>query len=204
MTLETDILSIVANNPDAASLSGYPNGNQLATYIEHYKARKAIGSLGLALVPKLIGQSYAPTLRTSNNNASAPLDTDFVTLASIVVPGGTMGLSSKMVIVADWDCTSSASTKTFALDFGGANVSAPSATTSVAGKFLIEIQNLNSLSIQKTMNTVVYALTTNPRLSTTVNTAADVLIDFKCKWGASIASDSITLLGYSIWHYPGS
>jgi hypothetical protein len=72
------------------------------------------------------------------------------------------------------------------------------------GKVMLEVQNLNSLSSQKTMNGSSYGVSANPRLSSSVNTANAVAIDFKVKWGAAVASETIGLLGYSIWHYPGS
>jgi hypothetical protein len=151
--------------------------------------------------PTLVAQSYAGWTRSSVNGAG---DQNYIVVASINVPGGLMGLNSKLVIIPDWDTPSSTSTKYLSVDFGGQNISAPSATTSVMGKILIEIQNLNSLSSQKTMNGSSYGLSTNARLATSVDTSQDATIDFKVKWGTAVAAETLTLLGYSIWHYPGN
>lgn len=154
------------------------------------------------MTPCSVAQSYPSASRTSANSAG---DATFSVLASVTVPGGLMNLNSKIVIIADWDFPVSSSTKTLAVDFGGSNISAPAVTTpNRAGKFLLEIQNINSLSIQKTFNAIEYGITPNTRASSSINTGSDVIIDFKCKWGAAVASETITLLGYSIWHYPGA
>lgn len=153
-------------------------------------------------LPALVGQSYAPASRTSLNGAG---DASYAILTSVILPGGIMGLSSKLVITPDWDNPSSPNIKYFAIDFGGASISAPSVTTTIMAKILIEVQNLNSLSSQKTMNGSSYGVSNNARLSSAVDTSQNVSIDFKVKWGApTTTQETLTLLGYSIWHYPGS
>jgi len=153
--------------------------------------------------PILIGQSYSGATRTS---ANATGDTSYTTIASVVLPGGTMGLNSKLVVITDWDCdaVSTARTKTLAVDFGGTNIQAPTTTTLITYKIMVEIQNLNSLTSQKTANSVTYVATANPRYATSIDTTINQNIDFKCKWDAALSGATITLLGYSIWHYPGS
>ncbi|MEO9060578.1 MAG: hypothetical protein ABI270_00825 [Nitrosospira sp.] len=152
-------------------------------------------------LPTLVAQSFAGWSRSSVNGTS---DQSYIVIASIIIPGGLMGLNSKLVIIPDWDILSSTSTKYLSVDFGGQNISAPTATTSVMGKILIEVQNLNSLSSQKTMNGSSYGISSNVRIATSVDTSQDAAIDFKVKWGAAIAAETLTLLGYSIWHYPGN
>lgn len=155
-----------------------------------------------ANTPKLVAQSYVGWTRSSANGAG---DASYVTLASVTVPAGTMGLNSKLVIITDWDFPNSASTKTLAVDFGGTNISAISlATGYVMGKILLEVQNLNSLSSQKTMNGSSYGVSGNARIASTIDTSKDVQIDFKGKWGAAVSGESISIMGYSIYHYPGS
>ena len=161
------------------------------------------GTAIICPIPTLIGQSYARWTRSSTNGV-ATNDTDYQILTSVILQAGSMGLNSKLVIIPDWDYINSATAKYLAVDFGSMNISAVPVTTTVMGKILLEIQNLNSLSAQKTMNGSSYGITANPRLSSAINTANDVTIAFKCKWGTNIASESIGLLGYSIWHYPGS
>ena len=64
-------------------------------------ATRAINFSSAGLLPQRIAQSFAPVTRSSNNST----DTGWVVLASIVVPGGTMGVNSKLVIIVDWDVT---------------------------------------------------------------------------------------------------
>lgn len=151
--------------------------------------------------PQRVCQRYAQSTRSSTNSSA---DASYQVIDSWIMPAGTMGLNSKLVIIPDWDTPSSASTKYLAVDFGGQNISAPSVTASVMGKILIETQNLNSLSSQKTANGSSYGVTSNARLATTVDTSQDVTIDFKVKWGAGVSGEAISLLGFSIYHYPGN
>ena len=171
----------------------------------HYHSGLPYDDDGALLVSQgyCVGQNYTGWTRTSTNGV-ATNDTDYQTLKTVTLPGGMMGANSKLVIIPDWDYLNSAATKTLAVDFGVTNISAVPATTTVMGKILIEVQNLNSLVSQKTMNGSSYGLTANARIASTENTASAVSIIFKCKWGANIASETITLLGYSIWHYPGA
>ncbi len=163
-------------------------------------ATRAINFSSAGLLPQRVAQSYAPVTRSSNNTT----DTGWVVLASIVVPGGTMGVNSKLVIIVDWNFTNSASAKTLAVDWGGSNVSGPAYTTAAGVKLMVEIINANSLVSQKVLNASTFSLAVpSPHTSLFKDTAANVPIDIKVRWGANVASEFITLLGYSIWHYPG-
>jgi hypothetical protein len=150
--------------------------------------------------PTLVAQSYAGWTRSSVNAAG---DIDATVLASIVIPGGLMGMNSVLRITLDWSYTNSASTKVLAMDWGGVNISAPSATASSGMKSLVEIANKNSLSIQTIQNNNNYGAAS--RLGDmTKDTSGDVLVDIKVRWTTPAASEAITLIGYSIWHYPGN
>lgn len=157
------------------------------------------------LYPKLIGQNATGWSRTSENaTAGAADDDNYLTIKSVTLPGGTMGPNSKLAIYSEWDVPSSATTKYCAIDFGGTNVGQPTMTsTQITLKLLTEIQNLNSLSSQKTANGSGPGSSANPRLSSSINTANDVVIDFRVKWGGAASAETVTLLSYSIWHYPG-
>src|SRR6185437_11168575 len=146
----------------------------------------------------LIAQSYAGWTRSSVNAAG---DANFVTLVSVVLPGGTMGPNSRLEICPDWDYPNSASTKTFNVNFGGNSVGQiPQTTGNVTADWILQVKNANSLSAQKIFNSINYGLgATNTRLVTAVDTTIDQNIDFAVKWGAAIASEAITLSGYSIW-----
>ena len=160
------------------------------------------------MVPYKISQVNTAVIRTCNNLT----DASFVTLASIVVPAGMMGINSTIRIVTDWDFTnaladsSSANTKTLAVDWGTSIVSSPTyANPYLSAKLITEIQNAGSLSNQKTMNLTTHGPGSTAHVSTTKDTATAITIDIKCKWGANntASSQTITLVGYSIYHFPG-
>jgi hypothetical protein len=172
-----------------------------AALVAEGDADRSLDLSAVSTLPVLVGQRFAAASRVSTNSAS---DANFVTLASVTVPAGLMRPNSKLVIISDWDYPSSASVKSFAVDFGGQNVGQPSITTSTMLKLMTEIQNLNSLFSQKTMNGSSYGVSNSPRIVTSIDTSVAVTIDFKVKWSTAAVSETLTLLGYSIWHYPGS
>jgi hypothetical protein len=180
------------------SVLSLDSATQLALVTEG-DADRNLDFSAVTTLPALLAQRFASASRVSTNSAS---DAGFVTLASVTVPGGLMKPNSKLVIISDWDCPSSASIKTFAVDFGGQNVGQPSLTTSAMLKLMMEIQNLNSMFSQKTMNGSSYGATGNPRIASSVDTSAAVTIDFKVRWNTATLSETLTLLGYSILHYP--
>ena len=153
----------------------------------------------LPITPRLIAQSYAPVTRSSNNST----DTTYTTLATVTVPGGTMNANGKIVIEQDWKYTNSASTKTLRVDWGGNWITGPTATTTANAWFVLAVKNANSRSSQIMLNGTAYS-TSNLDTTTAVDTSADVAIDFKCNWGANVASEQIILRGYSVWYYPGT
>jgi hypothetical protein len=153
------------------------------------------------VLPTLVAQSYAGWTRSSVNAAG---DVSWITLASVIVPGGTMGPNSKLVIVPDWSYTNSASQKDLGVDWGGANFAGPTVSTSAASKFRFEIMNSNSLAIQKVLNSTSYGPVTGAHDVYTSNTLYDTKIDFKARWRTQVVSETIALVGYSIWHFPGN
>lgn len=174
----------------------------------HYHGGLPYDADGALLVSQgyCIGQNYTGWSRVSENTAA---DTSYTTIASVTMPAGTMGANSVLRIVPEWDYPASASRKLMAVDFGGTNISVididgATLPTYRMGKILLEVQNLNSLTTQKTMNGSSYGVSANARLSSSINTANAVVIDFKVKWNAAASAETITLLGYSIWHQPGS
>lgn len=152
------------------------------------------------LSPVLVAQSFAAVVRSSTNGVVTN-DTDYQVIGTVNVTG--MRANSKLVVVSDWDFTNSANVKWIATDWGGSNIAAPSYTTNASVKLMIEICNANSLSAQKIMNASTFATAyTAAHTSATKDTSGTVAIDFKVKWGANVASETITLVGYSVWHYP--
>lgn len=154
-------------------------------------------------VVSLVSQYYAPSTRSSTNGVGPVVDTDYVTLATVTVPGGLMNSNGKLIIEQDWKHTGSASTKTLRVDWGGNWITGPTVTTAVNSWFVLGIKNANSLTSQIMLNGTNYSTST---LDTTasVNTASDVAIDFKCNWSALASGEQIILRGYSVWYYPGN
>jgi len=116
-----------------------------------------------------------------------------------------MGLNSKLILIIDWDYTNSAVVKALSIDWGGSNFFASNASTSNATKHMIEIVNKNSLSSQLIFNTSDFGPASYSRDPYSANTANDVTIALKTKWNTTPGTaEVVTLVGYSIWHYPGS
>lgn len=152
-------------------------------------------------IPLLISQSYAPASRTSNNST----DTSWVTLGTVTIIGNTMNLNGKCVIESSWRFPASASTKQIRLDWGGFWVAGPYITgaTYQTADVLIGIKNANSKSSQILLNTYSYGLSAE-NITSTVDTSNNTNIDLRCSWNANVAAETITLLGYSVWYYPGN
>ena len=163
-----------------------------------------IASPSVLNAPAIVAQSYAGWTRSSNGVSG---DDVYGILQTVTIPGGLMGLNSKISVISEWEYSSSTNTKVMGLNFGATEIAAPSIATLgyKSASLLTDIINLNSLASQKTSNAITYSLTNNARITTSINTANDSVLSFKCKWGAAgVAAETITLLGYSVWHYPGA
>lgn len=159
-------------------------------------------------IPTLVKQTYAAITRSSDNTT----DTSFVTLASETIDGGLMNLNGELIVTQDWKVTQSTIVKHLSMDWGGQNVSAPtvSNTNVIRTNYRLAIKNLNSLSSQSIFGHTSFGEAWG-NATAIINTANDVVIDHKCKWGTlagvyveGVSGEQITLLGYSIWYYPGS
>lgn len=151
-----------------------------------------------AMTPVRLNQKYMPVTRASDNAT----DTSYAVLATVTLPGGAIDANGKLWIEASWDLTSSVSTKTVAIDFGGITIATAPLTTTPSYTLFRAVQYLNSLNSQHCLNVNGYGGGT--ATSMTKDTSLDVEIVFKCRWSANVASENITLLGYSVWYYPGS
>jgi hypothetical protein len=153
------------------------------------------------IAPQYIVQCNAPITRASNNST----DTTELTMASITLTGGTMGLNSTLSIVCRWKFTGSTNTKRMLLYFNNNVISniPINALANVSGKFLVEIENQGSLAMQETFNGSSYAVSNTAAVATTVDTSLDQKIDIRCQWDANLSGDTITLKSHSIIHYPG-
>lgn len=149
---------------------------------------------------QIIASNYNPVVRTSVGDST---DTNYVTLATIPVPGNSMGANGYLLVSALMTSTVTG-TKTLAIDFGGQNVGAPGLTGSqVTLGCLIRINNAGSVSSQKTFNGVnpYSGASNNSIVTTTINTAVGSNIVLKVKWAApagAAGADNITLIGYTV------
>lgn len=159
-------------------------------------------------LPFLISQSFVPVTRTAQNSIVDPNDdTDLVAMATIAIRGGLMGINSRLLIEAHWDHSSPTGTKTYAYTLGGTNFASPGYTTQGSVWNVFDIFNTGSLTSQKYLNsTPQYGLSATAVHSTlSINTANNMTLLISCKWsGATPNTETITLLGYSVWHYPGN
>lgn len=139
-------------------------------------------------------------LFSSSNTAS---DTVESVIEEITIPGFLIGKKSKLRFLPIWGYTNSASTKTliiylYTAGTGDQVIASNSATTTAISNHLHELRCLDSFVNQKTSNQVGNGNTGNPLLSTSQNVTSDFNVRFKAKWGAAVASETISLLGYSI------
>lgn len=74
-------------------------------------ARAALGNLGVRGVPRLIAQSAVQVVHTGNTNEIA--------LATITIPGGTLGANGALVVEPVWSHTASVNNKTLRARLGG-------------------------------------------------------------------------------------
>lgn len=149
---------------------------------------------------QIIASNYNPVVRTSVGDST---DTNYVTLATINVPANSLGANGYLLVSALLAGTTTG-TKTLAVDFGGANVGAPSFSGSnVSLSCLIKVNNTGSTSNQKTFNGVnpYTGGSNNSIVTTAVNTSVDLAVVLKVKWAAAAGAggaDNITLIGYTV------
>lgn len=147
-----------------------------------------------------VAQSFVPAVRQSVGDAS---DTNYVTLASIPVPGGLMGPNGQLRIFLFSQFTTTGS-KILAIDVGGVNVAAPSYSgAQVNSGVLIYFNNVGATNQQKTANagSHPFIASNNALISSSVNTDVPFNIVAKVKWSAAAGAagaDNFTLLGCTV------
>lgn len=147
-----------------------------------------------------VGQNFTGWTRTAAGDAN---DTSFQELAAITVPGGLMGLHSAIEITLDWSYTNAAATtKNLSFFWNGVEVIRSSATSLGGAKNFYAVANQGSTSSQTISNSHTYG--NAARTTGSADTTSDVVISIRCSWSAASATDTITLLGYKIWHFPAS
>jgi hypothetical protein len=162
---------------------------------------RASAGVGNGMV--VIAQSRVPYTLQSVAGAA---DAVYTVLKPVVLPAGTMGPNSDLVIETDWDILTTGA-KYMGIDFGGTNMGG--ATNISGGTITIScrtvISNMNSLNSQTAFNSTSYGVQSIARATASIDTSAAVTIDFKAKWSLAQgdALQTIILRGYSIVHRPG-
>jgi hypothetical protein len=153
----------------------------------------------------VLGNRIAQWNQAVVRTADGATDASFQPMATVPIEGGLLDENSMLFIWTHWGFTGSTSTKWFAMDWGGTNVSAPSYNN--ASYKSAWLQNIifcnNSLVSQKIMPNITDGPSSGDYVVTTKDTTSTQNIVLKTRWSANAPGESITLHGYSIWHLPG-
>lgn len=139
----------------------------------------------------LIGQSGAP--------ASATGSTTETVLATVTIPANTIGRNGVLRVSGLFSFSGSAGTRAGRVRLGSTTIFNNSqASTSVAIEFLRTIRAANATSVQSMMNVsaTVSGVSTSAAITTNVDTTQDQTLTISATLGD--ASDTATLLGYTI------
>lgn len=142
-----------------------------------------------------LGMSAVAVSKTDANTTET-------TLASVAVPAGTLGVNDALHVVSRWTFPNSATTKTFAVKFGGTVFQRCSGQTNNTQTFELYISNRNSLTSQIGWwdgTTGVWGISGYDFVLGTVNTANALNVDFTATWGtAGTGTNSIKLESYLV------
>lgn len=143
---------------------------------------------GLAVHPS--HAPYVAHVPTSVTGTTTP-----TVLASVTIPGGTMGPNGALRIQQEVTWTNSANVKNWVITFGGSNIYSRGPTTPSANMRVCHVQNLNSEASQTYFNTTDGdGIGTSSSMPTnTINTANDVVVELVATLSAASAAAGETL-----------
>lgn len=159
---------------------------------------RAVGSAaisgGSGGVPYILAASGAAVSTTGDTNEN--------TLATITVPGGSMGANGVLQIITSWSYTNSVNAKTLRVRFSGAAGSqflfiAPTTTASMTDMRIIQNRNSASSQVASHNNFAPFNTTTSALVTSSVNTAVDTSIVITGQNG--LGSETITLERYVVF-----
>lgn len=139
--------------------------------------------------------------------ATAPADTNYNSLATVTIPGGTMGANGRAEVFAVWQMTNNVNGKLVGVRVSSATgtvIIQNSVPSQASCTMLGSWANRNSQSSQVTGTPNVsggLGGTTTVVNTTTVDTSGDVALHFSAQ--KSTAGDTITLESYRVLIYPG-
>lgn len=133
--------------------------------------------------------SMTAVSRSSNNSTDASESS----LASVVLPGGTLGPNDWLRITTTWTYTNSVSTKRLFVDIGGVDFTEYSSTPStVLAQLFTILGNTGTTGSQKGQSEFMSGVGTSgfDIVTSTLNTAQNQTIDFRCRWQVNISSST--------------
>lgn len=141
-------------------------------------------------------------LGQSAEAASHTGTTGEVTLATIPVAAGLLGLNGQLVIEALWSVTNSANIKTPRIRVGGVAIRSPSLTTAASFNDRCRIANRNNAASQiiQGNSATVYGATTSAAIPATIDTGAAFNITLTGQLAS--AGETITLESWLVLAYP--
>lgn len=126
-------------------------------------------------------------------------DTSETTLATIIVPGGAMGPSGRVIVDAEFSCTASTNAKTARVKFGGTTytINAVSTGSSISFNQITSVRNISvSSQIGKSTGNVTYGASSGASITSSVDTSSDVTILITGQLASG--AETMTLVGYSV------
>lgn len=148
-------------------------------------------------------RSYPQILACSAVPASYTGATAETTIATITVPGGSMGPNGALRITTLWTTTNSAGTKTGRVKFNGTAYTTFQHTTSVGAQLLTVIRNRNSQSSQVGAgNNLYYSAGGTAHPTSTHDTSGN--LDITITGQHSNGADTITIDSYIVEVFYGA
>lgn len=163
-------------------------GNGRATVAEFIKS--APGNV------YVIGQSYVAATKSDANTTET-------TLATIVIPGGTLGANDALRITAKWRAHQGSQNKVFRCKFDNNTAQGYSTTAQGTLQQCVIIANRNATNaqlaaLQSTADQFGWS-TTTAYTTLTVDTTVDKNVTLTAQWGsAGAGTNVITLEGYTV------
>lgn len=148
---------------------------------------------------KLLGVPYI--LASSGAAVSTTGDTNENILATITIPGGSVGANGIIEVFTSWSYTNSVNAKTLRVRLGGAAgpqylFIAPTTTASLTDMRIIQNRNSASSQVGSHNNFAPLNTTTSALVTSAVNTSAETSIVISGQNGLS--SETITLERYFV------
>jgi hypothetical protein len=143
------------------------------------------------VLPRVLAQSAVAVSKTG--------DTTETTLATITIPGGSMGPNGSVRVTTLWSCTNSANTKTLRGKFGGTVylTRAETATANIRHQFQVQNRGSAASQVGATGNlSTGWGISTSPLVTSSVDTAADQVITLTAQ--LAVGTETITLEAYLV------